>query len=515
MLLMRGLIFCLAVVFSMTAAGQESVVLGVATNMATGQPLDQVRVELVAGGAAHSATTGPDGRFRFEGVTPGVYQAIVQRKDFERRQWQVRIPGGTFHLDATLAPWARVSGVVTLGAGQPAAGVPVELRRRGGRPRFTAVTGSDGSYLLERVPAGRYLLSAGGRGAELRKMKGYRPPKAGQTEAGMGWAPVFYPNGRTASEAQTLTIRPAQELAGYDLRMEAVEVHSVSGVVEDERGQPAAGATLELFAADVWFGAEYETRADEQGRFRIDGVRAGDWFLRGSTQTGGVTRKGKLATNVSRTDLHDLRVELGLPFSLRGMVEREEPRDSDGQRKVSAVALNSLDGGAKGELTFHGQDGRIEIRNVYPGRYEIEPLGFLAGWYLEAVYLGDQDVLGKPVELRPGVPEFRVVYRDRAGAVRGSIERERPAYVYLLPVEEALWTGQFLRVARAGNDGNFDLHSLRPGDYFAFAFEEQQNPDDFSVPELVRPLATQGERVTVRRGLTSEVTLKALPSTAW
>jgi hypothetical protein len=87
--------------------------------------------------------------------------------------------------------------------------------------------------------------------------------------------------------------------------------------------------------------------------------------------------------------------------------------------------------------------------------------------------------------------------------------------VVLLPSEEALWDAQFIRSAKAGAGGQFEVGSLKPGEYLAFAFAEPQNLDELSDPALVRPLLAQGVRVVVRQGEVSETTLRITAGGIW
>lgn len=470
------------------------------------RPLDSAQA------ASRNATTDPSGRIQFEDVKPGRYEFDSTKPGFVRRRQQVEVAAGSTKVDARLTPHARVSGRVTLGPDRPAAGIPVEIRRRGGRPRFTTITAANGTYLFNALEPGRYLLSAGGRGASLRKLAGYDPAKSPAQDGNpTTWAPAFFPDGSSPSEAQTLTIKGGMDLAGHDLRLRPVPVYRLHGTVVDDRGEPAASAAVELFSADLWFGSEYETTARADGSFELEDVRPGDWDLRASAVRGGVTLKGSLRAAITKADLPSIRLELNAPFPLKGFVDRDEPRDKEGKRFVSGVYMSSEDGGEEIPLQFHRQDGSLQWDALYPGRYRIRTLGFFPGWYVDAVYVGGHEVLAHPVELRPGSPPVRIVYLPRAGRVRGTVNRGNGAHVYLLPEQEVLWNDQFIRDSQVDSEGRFEVDSLRPGDYIAFAFEERQETDELSDPSLVRPLLIQGTRVSVRRGEVSEIELKRIP----
>lgn len=489
---------------------------GLATHSFTGEPVPGVQIHLHRVSADRSAdlqaTSDDQGRYRIAELTPGPYELTTTKSGFVPQRQMIQVLTNSTKVDSRLIPHAQVSGRVTLGPDRPAPGVPVEIRKRGGRPRLTAITAADGSYTFNALEPGRYLLSAGGRSAALRKLSGYAPPQSPALDnKPTTWAPVFFPDGPTPVEAQPLIVTGGASLNGYNLQLRRVPVHRVHGVVVDERGAPAGGAALELFSADQWFGSEYETVARPDGSFELDGVREGDWTLRASTMRGTFALKGNLRFTVSKTDSPALRLELAAPFTLDGFVDRDEPRDKEGKRLVSGIYLSAEDGGEDVGLKFHQQNGQFRFDAVHPGRYRVRPVGFLPGWYLDAVYVGSREVLREAVDLRPGNPPIRIVYLPQAGRAHGQVDRGAAAHVYMLPADEELWDGQFIRYAQADSAGRFEIGSLRPGNYLVFAFGERQETDELSDPELVRPLTARAARVSIRRGEVAEIHPKLIP----
>lgn len=505
-----------ALAASILLAQDIGILQGAARNPATGEPLAGVSVTLRAISAGRDqalrATSDENGRFEIANLKPGRYELSCEKPGFIRFNQRVAISSGTARVDATMPPAGRISGRVILGPGRVAAGIPVEIRHRGGRPRYTTFTDADGNYHFDVLPPGHYFLSAGARGAALRKDNAYRMPEAVAAEdVEMGWAPTFFPGVAAVTEAQPISLKAATELSGYDLRLLRVPVHAIRGFVADERGAPVAGAKLELTTTDTWFGAEAETVTGDGGAFVLNGVRAEDWTLRASAQRGETKLQGVADVSLSRSSLEKVRVDLSPPFAVGGFVDRDEPRDADGKRKVSGIHLASASDGSMVALVFHEQGGSFLFPNIYPGRYRILPLGFIPNWYLDSVRLGDRDALKAPVDLRPGGPPIRIVYRPRAGRVRGVLDRARGAHIVLLPAEETLWDSQFIRTATVDAAGQFEVGSLRPGEYVAFAFEEAQDMDAWSDPALVRPMLSRGVRVTVRAGEVGEVKLPVTP----
>jgi hypothetical protein len=283
--------------------------------------------------------------------------------------------------------------------------------------------------------------------------------------------------------------------------------------VVDETGAAAGGTALELASDDEWFGVDAETKSAEDGSFEFAAVPEGEWRVRALAHRAGITFRGHALVTLSRRDLDDLRLEITPPFPVEGFVDRDEPRDAKGLRKVTMVTLRPVDGGPSPGLKPHDQDGRVVIPQVYRGRYRIRPLGFAPGFYLESIRVGDQDALLEPVDFHPGMPPFRIAYSPNPGRVTGVVEGG--GYVSLLPVEEALWDGQFIRSARVHAGQRFEVANLRPGAYIALAFTEPVDSDELSDPVLAKRVASKGARITVQGGQTTEVKLRAIDGGIW
>ena len=161
-------------------------------------------------------------------------------------------------------------------------------------------------------------------------------------------------------------------------------------------------------------------------------------------------------------------------------------------------------------MAFHQQDGSIRFPKVQPGRYTIFPVGYVAGYYVESVKLGDRDVMAHPLELTDGAIPFRVIYRPNAGRVRGNVEKGSKIAVALVPQDEALLDGQYIRTATCDVAGRFEVGSLKPGEYYAFAFDRLDR-DALEDVTFVRNLRSAAVPVHVEAGKAADVDLKVTP----
>jgi hypothetical protein len=148
------------------------------------------------------------------------------------------------------------------------------------------------------------------------------------------------------------------------------------------------------------------------------------------------------------------------------------------------------------------------LKNVYPGRYRVLPAGHVPGYYVSSIWYGGYEVTTRPVDIvSPPLP-LRIVYKSGAGRAAGAVEGGEGAWVVLAPQDEALRDpSQFVRAAECDSRGKFSLESLRPGSYYAFAFDRIEQ-EMFGSLEFVRKLAPHAARIDVRRGETAHIDLR-------
>ncbi|MCL4782419.1 MAG: carboxypeptidase regulatory-like domain-containing protein [Bryobacterales bacterium] len=131
---------------------------------------------------------------------------------------------------------------------------------------YTARSASDGSFLIEGLPAGDYMLmlsrqSFAANAAELRGIPSARPQ-------GNGW---------------TISLRAGQTLRGVEFRMPPAGV--ITGHVTDEDGEPMTGVAIEAeqyrYVQGVkMLAARGRATSDDRGIYRIYGLAPGRYFVK-------------------------------------------------------------------------------------------------------------------------------------------------------------------------------------------------------------------------------------------
>lgn len=510
-----GVYFLPAILCAQGGAPVEGVVIDSATHAG----LAGVAVSIVSTSGQHrvtySTSTDADGFFRIGNIDQdGEYKAVFEKTGFREappRTFSLSAAAGPVRINGELSPHPQLRGRVVDASGHPVSKARVELLSTRGNWAMTTPVGKDGVFVCRNsLPSGAFYL----RAMPDPKL----PPPESTGDEPLVWAPTYYPGGTDLSQATRVVWRGEADLDGYEIRLQAVPVFHVRGVVLDDTGKPVSGAAVKLLPADAMDAAleqkaqtEAQTATAKDGTFELAGVRPGDCRLAAEWKRGEQQLSGIAIGRVSRGDWEDARIHLDVPFAVKGVVEVPDGKYASGVVLLTP-ANRSIGVGAS-----YNQEGRFEIRDVHPGRYQIVPAGPQTGLYLESVLYGGREVSGQTVDLADGSLPIRVIYKANGGRVQGSAEQCGAVVVF--PKDASLRNGQLVRSGRCDAGGRFDIGGLRPGDYYAVALrvpelESQEQALDellFDAGPVVAQIAGSGESVRVEAGQSTTVTLKAMP----
>jgi hypothetical protein len=233
-----------------------------------GQPIANVEVELrPLDGLAASQITWTDARglYEFEQLAPGLVELVFEHGDYVGSAAQVRVDegAGLEHEVVLATGWSAQISVRSAVRGDPIAGA--ELRVQNQRVR----TQADGSVTLARLTG------------ELVIVEIEAP----------GWV------------GQRLELRADPDGAATLSIVELVEGGSIEGTIDDEIGDPVSAAIIEIRSpAGVKLG---EARSDGKGRWRVDGIPAGDVVVRATPPPAldAILAPVKLDSDVQRGEL--------------------------------------------------------------------------------------------------------------------------------------------------------------------------------------------------------------------
>lgn len=372
-----------------------------------------------------SAQTDGDGRYRLEGVEPGLRQVEV-RWSGRNLTRELEVAPGENYLDLRFEGGTQVSGRVIDSAGSPIAGAQVALVSPAGLMRMAASTETvaDGTFRLADVLDGSYQLRA--------EAQGYATSVSDRTVEVAG-APV---SGLEVQLSAGATLRG--RLIG--LQAEEAAGAQISAVLMTKR----------LFAAGI-------VRSD--GSYEIKGLAPGDWMVSALAGGSGRTAQEPIAIGGGATEeLLDLEFKAGL--RLTGTVLR-------GGQPVAGihVSVHPLEAGSGGMATTD-HEGRFEFTGLDPGPHQISVALTSGSSQSETITLAtDDDVL---IEIDTSRLAGHVIDASTAQPIAGAavslelLDRAAGDDVPVLGSGEATDSTGFFRIEEAAG-GSYRLRAEKDG----------------------------------------------------
>lgn len=544
---------------STTPPDQRCVLQGRVTNSQTGETLKKVTIRLVrhgsgagsmgaaptAGPQGYSATSEADGSFRIDNIEPGDYNLSGQRSGYLNTQYGAkgRVGSGTVlslrpaqqmtDINLALRPQAVITGKVVDEDGDPVAGVIVqvlgEMWQRGKLrylPRGAANTNDLGEFRSANLSPGKYYLCA----QRMNYMRMNEPPPApGKPDI----RPIrtCYPDAVTFDAATPLEIKAGQDLSGIDIRLHSAQTYHVRGkVVGNVPAGDAQQVTVNLLARDeqmFFFGNQSMVSKDQS--FDIPGVAPGSYTLSVMVMSGKVQGLAQQPVDVGAGDVNDVVLTVVPPGSLRGNIR------VDGTPQAGAAAMNFANVHVNlmpAEMTRmmsmpSGQssaDGSFRLENIQPGKYDVQA-NAPAGTYLKSVRYGQQEVLGKELDLSGGAAgDLELVFRYGTAEVDGTVQAAEsgsvpagasstgqpaapPAATSILLVPDVLNSdGSGMHFGSTNQSGTFTFKNVPPGHYRAYAFEEV-NTNDLQNPEVLKQFESRGTEVELKENDRKQIQL--------
>jgi hypothetical protein len=483
---------------------------GTVVHGTTGAPLNKVRVflspsEMVPSsraGAARTFTTGPDGRFRFEGLAKGKYSLSAERLGFIRqsykaralyRQYSTAIAVGeteaTENLTFPLIPGAVITGYATDQRGEPVSGLLIRAYRivgLGQQRRATASpTGSTddrGYFRIPSLAAGTYFLELSARN--------WRYAQAREAEPS-AYPVTYYPGTTSPGLAGTILAQAGKE-ARADVTVRAVPAVHLSGTVA--LAEIKGRLSVNLLSKGPFGSRFYLADGINVGgnRFSIEGVPAGEYTLmlwEDLTHLRGL-RTISLTAPQQEVTLGDASLpEVTATVELRGT-----PRNP---RSQALVVLREVDGPTSLSRAI-GAGGKVTFPPIEPGRYQIlvsqgRQLAILSLSARGAA--STSDLVDIP---ETGAVELAIVADATATELTGKVATgDRPeAGALVLMVPRTGWENvSSYRFDQTDSDGTFTLRGVTSGEYLLFAFDRGE-PGDYIDLEVVRKLVPKGRLVT-------------------
>ena len=456
------------------------------------------------------ALTDERGAFAVGGLPPGRYYGIViaRQHDFQPLRADA-IPlarNETVDVVVRVPPTFGVDVRVVDPSGEPLSAIEIQaVELDTGRPVMSSMMlGTDdlGHVRLFGIPAGHYTFCANSMGSGARDSA---PPRERLLR-------TCYPS-TDESHAEPVRIDRAG-LKGLEIQMRRGRTFTISGMVMDANGAPAAGARATFTRLIRNGGVTSNMELDATGRFRVRHATPGDYGIDAtilapeSTQDHQTGQIGAVEFQVVDADVEDVVVALKQTVDVRGRFVAEDgvsPIPAAEGSGLSILARLAGTRGSSGRTIIYERanaDRTFTLQGVFGSRL-LRFTNSPRGWYVKSVRYGDRDVIDTPVEFTGGrdAPELEVVLSNRGAVVNGTVTADdgtavRGPMVYLLRLAGPSGT-EVIASARGSTAGVFTLGPVRGGEYALVALPSTSDVQPNATQDRLRRLAALGERVTL------------------
>jgi len=515
------------------------IIRGRITASDTGRGLRRAQVSIAGGDLPQrrSASTNIRGDFEIRDLPPGRYTLSVTRSgylSFEYGQRRIGERGKMIELsegealssiDVRMPRASVISGRVLDENSEPVPNVSIWVLRQEffrGRRRFVPVsvgvrTDDIGQYRATGLAPGEYILMGTVRetwtaGAEKKRVFGY--------------APTYFPGTTSLEQAQQVKVAAGKETSNIDLALIAAPAAAISGTARGSDGTPLSGGSVSLShvmmgPGGMSFGGIGGATIDADGNWMLRDIPPGEYEIEATAADRTRTRESAWTkVTVQGAGLEGVSLISEGPVKLAGEVVTDsgaalpQPTvgqlrvtiDTTGDRRQLPVLMNDDNGHVKsdGAFTATALAGASVIR--------LAPLP--RGWAIKSVEVGGREAPDGAIELKGGRDEtLRIVLTNGYPAITGRVTDERAAdaegTVVLFPADESRWTtgGAPIRSGRTDQRGLFRLEAIPPGEYFVAALDAVQTWE-VNDPEFLEALKSRAERITVREGTSTPLTLR-------
>ncbi|PYS75404.1 MAG: hypothetical protein DMF73_00680, partial [Acidobacteria bacterium] len=453
----------------------------------------------------------------------------------------------------TLIKGGVITGTVKNGNGDAIVAIPVRAIRvkdkEGKQLQFSSsyrdgLTDDRGVYRLYGLPAGTYLVSAGGP-----SRPGFSPagPSAYET-----YVPTYAPSA-TRDTAMEIPLNNGDEVTA-DVQFREERGHVISGAIAGatkyEVGSQSWGVGISLFDlrshADV---ANASANSTNNFAFALYGVPDGEYELYASqgSASGNAIASSAKQIKVQGADITGISVALALAASIEGRVVFEnDPKAACGKRRASTMletlvyarryeSARTAKDAATGDVPYVFRNslrqaipdakGIFTVKNLQPGTYRIDPREPASGWYVKSITVGPAarpvSVARDGVTIKSGEPAsgITIAIAEGASQLRGRItvgegqSLSSDVRLYLVPFErEAAENVLRFYEARPETNGKFTVDNINPGKYFIIAKAAEQN--EYGIAKSIRfDAAFRAKVLQDTQALKREIALKPCEQT--
>jgi hypothetical protein len=502
---------CLAQPQAPPADEKPASVEGEVRNILTGLPIERAHISLrryINGGwDRYGAQTTADGKFVILGIPAGNYQVTVDRVGYvvpaevTRGQLTLRATEKRNNYKVKLIPVGSISGRVLDADGAPMEGLSVEAEIAG-RSERSAMTDDRGQYRIGGLRPGKYRVKAKTQQIPL-------PPEIrtdGTTEVNYG--STYHPGALDQKSATPVTVGPATDVIGIDIRMVRTPILRLAGRVS---GVPAGSKQtyIQLQQNGVYVAGGAQVKPD--GSFEIWRINPGKYTAAATANNSGdFLRSAPVDLEVGESDIENIELRMLPPEDIKGQLEFDDemakprpPQALPGRQQTPQTAPTAQqpqppapmrriilrDASNMGQMKTAdvAEDGSFTLEKVAPGKYQVIPNGYPA--FVKSVRLGQTTEDGPQLDLRSGGggAGLTVTLSSAYATLSGVVNDDKGPYAGARVVVRDTNNRNITNGAASAADGTYTIKNLPPGKYKLLVLDEgetnfmttEANLDDF------------------------------------
>lgn len=358
--------------------------------------------------------------------------------------------------------------------------------------------------------------------------------------------PIYYPSTANPQQARAIDVRPGEDIRGINLIADVVKTVHVRGVVPGASATSPIMAQGRLIPLDPAWPPSPVPIDPTTGKFDVSRVVPGPYILYVQQRPAAATSPAdawwaSLPLEIHEQDVEGLSIVPRPGIPLPGKVIVEGQSDTDGNSPAAGLFIGMrpdplITQQAPSPSTRISNDGTFVLPGVIAGNYRmyVPPLlnptnpqllsglpplrANLANTYVKSIRVAGSDVLDGGVHLTPteGM-SMEIVIGAHAGVIEGTVRRGAdPASeitVGMLPnaVNARGFRTDMHRTTLTDASGKFRMSGLPPGDYKIFAWEDADK-DAIMDLDFVRGYEDKGTRIAIGEGEFKQIDLQVLSS---